>query len=73
MKFSLFQPLVIAVVSVLGCSSSKAQEITEDSFTMEAGYSNMVYYSLESGVVAQSPLADWHVALDVRPMVVRHV
>ena len=68
MKFRLFQPLAIAVVSVLACSSSKAQEITEDSFTMEAGYSNMVYYSLESGVVAQSPLDDWHVAVDVRPM-----
>ncbi|MBV42359.1 MAG: hypothetical protein CL834_04945 [Crocinitomicaceae bacterium] len=45
-----------------------AQTIIEDTFSLGSGYEDMAFYSLENGVVAQSPLADWHIALDVRPM-----
>ena len=45
-----------------------AQTIIEDTFSLGPGYEDMAFYSLENGVVAQSPLADWHIALDVRPM-----
>lgn len=45
-----------------------SQTILEDNFSLQSGYEDMAFYSLENGVVAQSPLADWHIALDVRPM-----
>ena len=68
MKLSKFTISLTLAFSFLHVSASQAQTIIEDSFTMEAGYADMVFYSLESGVVAQSPLSDWHIAVDVRPM-----
>ena len=59
---------MLMTLSAIAFINSQAQTVIEDSFSLEAGYEDMAFYSLETGVVAQSPLADWHLALDIRPM-----
>lgn len=46
----------------------QAQEIIYDSVTLGEGNANMSFYSIANGELMQVPLADWHLALDVRPM-----
>ncbi|MBN30386.1 MAG: hypothetical protein CL845_00090, partial [Crocinitomicaceae bacterium] len=45
-----------------------AQDITYDEFSMNAGYENMVFYSMDSGVVGEEIMASWDLAFDVRSM-----
>jgi hypothetical protein len=45
-----------------------AQEVTYDEFTMNPGYENMVFYSMDSGVVGEEIMASWDLAFDVRSM-----
>lgn len=59
---------ILTITFGFGALNSSAQNVTEDTFTLGVGYEDMAFYSLENGVVAQSPLADWHIAIDVRPM-----
>lgn len=56
--------LLLLIFSFSGFS----QDIINDTFTMEPGYANMVFYNMSEGVVGTAPLADWHVAFDVSPM-----
>lgn len=53
---------------LLGAISAFAQDVVFDDFTMNPGYENMVYYSVDSGVVGQAVMADWDLAFDVRSM-----
>jgi len=45
-----------------------AQDITYDEFSMNPGYENMVFYSMDSGVVGEEIMASWDLAFDVRSM-----
>ncbi len=63
-----FRYAMLMALTAIAFTNSHAQTVIEDSFSLEAGYEDMAFYSLETGVVAQSPLADWHIALDIRPM-----
>jgi len=45
-----------------------AQDITYDEFSMNPGYENMVFYSMDSGVVGEEIMASWDLAFDVRTM-----
>jgi|GEM_PF-749469 len=49
-------------------SESSAQEIVYDDFTMNPGYENMVYYSVDNGVAGTANMASWDLAFDVRPV-----
>lgn len=60
----VFQVLIVIAISF----ESTAQEITYDDFTMNLGYENMVYYSMDSGVAGTAPVASWDLAFDVRPL-----
>lgn len=61
---------VFSVISILLSSSAEShtQEVIYDSVVLGEGNANMSFYSLANGELAQVPLADWHIALDVRPM-----
>ncbi len=60
--------------SILACfclptaPTAQAQEVIYDSVVLGEGNANMSFYSLANGELGQVPLADWHIALDVRPM-----
>ena len=47
---------------------SLSQDVINDTFSMEPGYANMVFYNRSEGVVGTAPLANWHIAFDVAPM-----
>lgn len=47
---------------------AKAQDVVYDDFTMNPGYENMVYYSVDFGVAGTANMASWDLAFDVRPM-----
>ena len=47
---------------------SFSQDVINDTFSMEPGYANMVFYNMSDGVVGTAPLANWHIAFDVAPM-----
>ena len=68
MLYNSLRNSMLTALSAIAFLHSQAQTVIEDSFSLQAGYEDMAFYSLETGVVAQSPLADWHLALDIRPM-----
>ena len=56
------------ILVTLTSFSSYAQDVAYDSVSLGADNANMVWYSLSNGEVGTAALADWHIALDVRPM-----
>ena len=66
LTLSSFVAASICLISV--STSSHAQEILYDEFSMNPGYENMVYYSMDSGVVGSAAMASWDLAFDTRPM-----
>ena len=45
-----------------------SQDIVYDDISMGAGYENMLFYSLETGLVAEAPMDGWDISFDVRSM-----
>ena len=45
-----------------------SQDIVYDDISMGAGYENMLFYSLENGLVAEAPMDGWDISFDVRSM-----
>ena len=66
--FTPFRIAFAASALIAISSESAAQEIVYDDFTMNPGYENMVYYSVDSGVAGTAIMASWDLAFDVRPM-----
>lgn len=63
--------LSCSILACLGFATApelQAQEVIYDSVMLGEGNANMSFYSLANGELAQVPLADWHIAVDVRPM-----
>ena len=58
----------LACFGLTTAPSAQAQEVIYDSVVLGEGNANMSFYSLANGELAQVPLADWHIALDVRAM-----
>ena len=59
---------IFACFGLATAPTAQAQEVIYDSVVLGEGNANMSFYSLANGELAQVPLADWHIALDVRPM-----
>ena len=59
---------ILACLGLTTAPSAQAQEVIYDSVVLGEGNANMSFYSLANGELAQVPLADWHIALDVRAM-----
>ena len=59
---------ILACFGLTTAPTAQAQEVIYDSVVLGEGNANMSFYSLANGELAQVPLADWHIALDVRPM-----
>ena len=59
---------ILACFGLATAPSAQAQEVIYDSVVLGEGNANMSFYSLANGELAQVPLADWHIALDVRAM-----
>ena len=57
--------IILAAITSISCF---AQGVAYDNVSLGAGNANMVWYSLSNGEVGTAALADWHIALDVRPM-----
>ena len=66
--FSSLRLVFTAITLIIISFESTAQGIVYDDFTMNSGYENMVYYSVDSGVAATANMASWDLAFDVRPM-----
>ena len=45
-----------------------SQDIIYDNVSMGSGYENMLFYSLENGLVAEAPMNGWDISFDVRSM-----
>lgn len=57
------------VVSAFAISlSSNAQDVVYDQLSMGQGYENMLFYSLDNGLVGEAPMAGWDLSFDIRPM-----
>lgn len=59
---------ILACFGLTTAPAAQAQEVIYDSVVLGEGNANMSFYSLANGELAQVTLADWHIALDVRPM-----
>lgn len=59
---------ILACLGLTTAPSAQAQEVIYDSVVLGEGNANMSFYSLANGELGQVPLADWHLAIDVRPM-----
>jgi hypothetical protein len=59
---------ILTCFALTTAPTAQAQEVIYDSVVLGEGNANMSFYSLANGELAQVPLADWHIALDVRPM-----
>ena len=63
--------LKVVVLFVSGFSLTPfihSQEVVYDQLSMGQGYENMLFYSLENGVVGDAPMAAWDLSFDIRPM-----
>ena len=58
--------LVVAAFSFSLCLN--AQDVVYDQLSMGQGYENMLFYSLDNGLVGEAPMAGWDLSFDIRPM-----
>ena len=68
---ALYAFLPFSILACFGLAlapTAQAQEVIYDSVVLGEGNANMSFYSLANGELTQVPLADWHIALDVRAM-----
>ena len=64
-----FKSLIIGAFCAFVMNTGlNSQEIIYDQISMGAGYANMLFYSLEDGLVGESPMDGWDLSFDVRPM-----
>ena len=64
-----FKPLFFSALCVTTMHTTLiSQDIIYDEISMGAGYENMLFYSLEDGLVGEAPMAGWDLSFDVRPM-----
>ena len=54
--------LVFVAIAIFLAASVSAQNLTEDRVVMGASYENDVFYSLEDGIVKESPRKNWDIA-----------
>ena len=66
LTMSRLYTLVVAAFSISLCLN--AQDVVYDQLSMSPGYENMLFYSLENGLVAEAPMAGWDLSFDIRPM-----
>lgn len=62
MKRCLQFVLLLAVILFTACEKEEGPVAKNDSVTMGAGYANDIYYSLENGVIAETPRTSWDIA-----------
>lgn len=56
---------LLQILMVAGIATNVNAQLIEDTVSVGAGYANDVWYSLENGIVASAPQAEWHIAFDV--------
>ena len=66
--YAILSCSILAFLCLAAAPAAQAQEVIYDSVVLSEGNANMSFYSLANGELSQVPLADWHLAADVRPM-----